>query len=289
MKVRKNKDGKIKFSEVSVFLRKFFDYFFLSLGAVIMIFPFVWMILCSFKTSAEVIQFPPKILPSHISFENYTKAFSMAPFARYFFNSVIVMILSVICTTFTSILGAFAFSRLNIPFKEFIFSALLSLMMVPFEMLIITNYSTIVKIGLYNTIPALVLPFVSSIFYVYILKNFFDTVSDSIYYSARIDGASNWMYLWRIMVPIAKPSVFTVILMNALSSWNSFMWPLYITSDFHSRTLPYGLQVFTTEAGSYPELLMAASTVIVIPMIILFLFARKYILNGVSTGGIKGA
>ena len=269
-------------------ISKIVSYFFLTIGALIMIFPFIWMILCSFKTSAEVIQFPPKFFPSHLSFANYAKAFSMAPFGRYFFNSIVVMIMSVATTTMTSILGAFAFSRLNLPFKEILFSILLSLMMIPFEMLIITNYSTIVKIGLYNTLPALVLPFISSIFYVYVLKNFFDTVSDSLYYSARIDGASNWMYLWRIMVPIAKPSIFTIILLNALSSWNSFMWPLYVTSDAKSRTLPYGLQVFTTEAASLNELLMAASTIVVLPMIILFILTRRYIVNGVSTGGLKG-
>lgn len=270
------------------FVKNIFVYFFLAAGSFIMIFPFIWMILGAFKTEREIIMFPPKIFPSHISFENFRKAFKMAPFGRYFFNSVIVMIFSVICTTFTSILGAFAFSRLKFKGKEIIFAFLLSLMMIPFEMLIITNYTTIVKLKLYNTIPALILPFVSSIFYAYILKIFFDTVSDSIYYSARIDGASNWKYLWRILVPLAKPSVFTIILLNALSSWNSFMWPLYITSDSRSRTLPYGLQVFTTEAGSFNELLMAASSVIVVPMIIIFIIARKYIVNGVSRGGLKG-
>lgn len=270
------------------FVKNIFVYFFLTAGSFIMIFPFIWMILGAFKTEREIIMFPPKIFPSHISFENFRKAFKMAPFGRYFFNSVIVMIFSVICTTFTSILGAFAFSRLKFKGKEIIFAFLLSLMMIPFEMLIITNYTTIVKLKLYNTIPALILPFVSSIFYAYILKIFFDTVSDSIYYSARIDGASNWKYLWRILVPLAKPSVFTIILLNALSSWNSFMWPLYITSDSRSRTLPYGLQVFTTEAGSFNELLMAASSVIVVPMIIIFIIARKYIVNGVSRGGLKG-
>lgn len=269
-------------------INNIFAYFFLIIGSVIMIFPFIWMILGAFKTDREMIMFPPKFFPSHISFENFKKAFKMAPFAKYFLNSIIVMILSVGCTTFTTILGAFAFSRLKFKGKEILFSFLLSLMMIPFEMLIITNYTTIVKLKLYNTIPALVLPFISSIFYVYILKNFFDTVSDSIYYSARIDGASNWKYLQRILVPLAKPSVFTIILLNALSSWNSFMWPLYITSDSRSRTLPYGLQVFTTEAGSFNELLMAASSVIVIPMIIIFIIARKYIVNGVSRGGLKG-
>lgn len=269
-------------------LKKIVIYILLTIGALIMVFPFIWMLLCSFKTHAEVIQNPPKFFPSHWGLENYKQAFSMAPFGKYFFNSIIVMILSVCCTTATTILGAFAFSKLKFPGKEIIFSFLLSLMMIPFEMLIITNYTTIVKLKLYNTIPALVLPFVSSIFYTYILRNFFDTISDSLYYSARIDGASNWMYLWRIMVPIAKPSLFTIILLNALSSWNSFMWPLYVTSDSRSRTLPYGLQVFTTEAGSLQELLMAASTIVVLPMILLFIFARKYIVSGVSRGGLKG-
>ena len=269
-------------------ISNFFVYFLLITGSFIMIFPFVWMILGAFKTDREMIMFPPKIFPSHISFDNFRKAFKMAPFGKYFFNSLIVMFLSVICTTFTTILGAFAFSRLKFKGKEILFAFLISLMMIPFEMLVITNYTTIVKLKLYNTLPALVLPFVSSIFYTYILKNFFDTVSDSIYYSARIDGASNWKYLWRILVPLAKPSLFTIILLNALSSWNSFMWPLYITSDSRSRTLPYGLQVFTNEAGSFNELLMAASSVIVLPMIVVFLIARKYIVNGVSRGGLKG-
>lgn len=280
----------MKISKFKIYqnISKFSLYFLLILGSLIMIFPFIWMILSSFKTTQEVITFPPKLFPSHLSLENYKKAFSMAPFGRYFFNSFIVMIGSVLCTTTTTILGSFAFSRLKFWGKEIIFSILISLMMIPFEMLIITNYSTIVKLNLFNKLPALILPFVSSIFYTYILKNFFDTVPDSLYYSAKIDGASNWKYLWRIMVPLAKPSIFTIILLNALSSWNSFIWPLYVTSDFHSRTLPYGLQVFTTEAGSFQELLMAASSVIVLPMIILFIFARKYIVNGVSKGGLKG-
>lgn len=269
-------------------INKIIVYLLLIAGSFIMIFPFVWMILSSFKTSAEIIAFPPKLFPSHFNFSNYKRAFQMAPFGKYFLNSVVVMFFSVVCTTFTTILGAFAFSRLNFKGKEVIFAILISLMMIPFEMLIITNYTTIVKLKLYNTLPALVLPFISSIFYTYILKSFFDTVPNSIYYSARIDGASNWFYLWRVMVPLAKPSLFTIVLLNALSSWNSFMWPLYITSDSRSRTLPYGLQAFTTEAGSLHELLMAASSVIVIPMIILFVFARKYIVNGVSRGGLKG-
>lgn len=272
----------------STIIKNSLIYLFLTIGAVIMVFPFIWMILCSFKTHVEIIQTPPKFFPANFSFDNYKKAFSMAPFGKYFINSLIVMVANTVLTAVTTILGAFAFSRLKFPGKEIVFSLLLSLMMIPFEMLIIKNYQTIVKMHLYNTLPGLIIPFISSIFYTYILKNFFDTVPDSLYYSARIDGASNWKYLWRIMVPMAKPSIFTILLLNALSSWNSFMWPLYITADSHSRTLPYGLQVFTTEAGSFPGYLMAASTVIVLPMILIFIFARKYIVSGVSRGGIKG-
>ena len=249
-------------------ISKFFLYFVLTLGAVIMLLPFFVMFSSAFKTTQEINRFPPQWLPSKVSMDNFVKAFSMAPFAKYFFNSVFVMVCSVSVTTFTTILAAFAFSRLRFPGRNLIFALLLSLMMIPFEMMIITNYSTI--------------------FYTYILKGFFDSVSDSLYWSARIDGSSNWRYLWKVMVPMARPSLMTIILLNSLASWNSFMWPMYVISSDQNRTLPWGLQVFTTEAGSHPELLMAASTVVVLPVIILFLFARKYIVRGVARGGLKG-
>lgn len=267
---------------------RFFMYLVLTVGAVIMVFPFFWMFSSAFKTTAEINRFPPQWLPSSLSLTNFVEAFRLAPFAKYFLNSVIVMVSSVALTSFTTILGAFAFSRLKFPGRDVLFAALLSMMMIPFEMLIITNYTTIVDMGLYDRLPALILPFTSSIFYTYILKNFFSSVSDSLYYSARIDGASNWRYLWRVLVPMARPSLVTIILLNALASWNSFMWPLYIIETTPNRTLPFGLQVFTTEAGSQPNLLMAASTVVVLPVIILFLFARKSIVRGVTRGGLKG-
>lgn len=269
-------------------ISRFFIYFFLTLGAIIMLLPFFVMFTSAFKTTQEINKFPPQWLPSSLSPANFQRAFDMAPFAKYFVNSVIVMVCSVGITTFTTILAAFAFSRLRFPGRTVIFSLLISLMMIPFEMLIITNYSTIVDLGLWDSLPALILPFTSSIFYTYILKGFFDSVSDSLYWSARIDGSSNWRYLWKVMVPMARPSLTTIILLNALASWNSFMWPMYVISSDNNRTLPWGLQVFTTEAGSNPELLMAASTVVVLPVIILFLFARKYIVRGVARGGLKG-
>lgn len=264
-------------------------YALLVLGAIIMIFPFYWMISSSFKTRIEVSQFPPQFVPNNpFNLDNYRVAFKQAPFATYFLNSVIVCFCSVAVVTFTTILAAFAFSRLNFPGREFLFSALLSMMMLPFEMLVITNYSTVIHLNLNDSLAALILPFISSIFYTYIMRNFFASIPDSLYWSARVDGCSNWRYLWKVMVPIGRPSLVTVILLNALASWNSFMWPLLVIKSTPRRTLPFGLYAFTTEAGAAQELIMAASTVVVLPMIVLFLFARKQILRGVARGGLKG-
>lgn len=264
-------------------------YLLLTAGLVIMVFPFYWMISSAFKTPGEINLFPPTIAPKNwLNFDNFYIAFEKAPFARYFLNSIIVMAGSVSVTALTTILAAFAFSRLEFPGREVIFSLLLSMMMVPFEMLVITNYQTIVKVGLNDSLWALVLPFISSIFYTYILRNFFQSIPNGLYWSARVDGCSNWKYLWKVMVPIARPSLVTIILLNALASWNSFMWPLLVIKSDLNRTLPFGLYTFTTEVGANNELLMAASSVVVLPMILLFLFARKQIVRGVARGGIKG-
>ncbi len=268
---------------------KILTYVVLTLGALLMIFPFYWMIATSFKTAAEYSSYPPTWFPSNwLNFSNFVEAFKAAPFAKYFLNSVVVTVISVSINSFTTICASFAFSRLRFKGREFLFGCLLSFMMVPFEMLVITNYQTVSKLKIINTLAVLIVPFTTSIFYTYILKGFFDTISDSLYYSARIDGASNWKYLWRVMVPIAKPSLVTIILLNTIASWNSYLWTsLTITSDVN-RTIPLGLTVFMTDAGSNQQLQLAAATVTVLPMIILFIFARKYIVNGVARGGIKG-
>ena len=170
----------------------------LAAGALIMVFPFFWMLISALKTAAEVNTTPPTFWPAQPVLENFTYAFEKAPFARYFLNSTIVTLSCVICTQFTTILAAFAFSRLKFPGRDVLFALLISMMMIPFEMLIITNYSTIVSWGLIDKFPALVIPFTSSIFYTYILRNFFLSVPDSLYYSARVDGASDWRFLWRV-------------------------------------------------------------------------------------------
>ncbi len=271
------------------FIKKFMIYFFLSIGGFIMFFPFYWMITSVLKTTAEYNSWPPVWIPSNfLNFSNFVEAFKAAPFARFFMNSVIVTVTQVTINSFTTILAAFAFSRLKFRGREVIFGLLLSFMMVPFEMMVITNFRTVTAWGLIDKLPVLVIPFTTSIFYTYILKNFFQTIPDSLYYSAKIDGASNWTYLWKVMVPIAKPSLVTILLLNTIASWNSFIWTQLTINSVENRTIPMGVFVFMTDAGSNPQLQLAAATVTVLPMVILFLFCRKYIVNGVSRGGIKG-
>ncbi len=263
-------------------------YTILIVGALIMFFPFFWMFVSSIKTAVEVNTTPPTIWPAQPTFENYVFAFKAAPFAKYFLNSVIVTVVCVGSTMFSTILAAFAFSRIKFPGRDLLFSILLAMMMIPFEMLMITNYSTIVSLKLIDTLTALIIPFTTSIFYTYILRNFFLSIPDSLYWSARTDGASNWTYLWRVMVPIAKPSLVTIGLLNAIMCWNSFLWAALVINSPENRTLPFGLFTFTTESGIGYERLMAAATIVIVPMIILFLFAKKSIISGVSKGGIKG-
>ena len=274
---------------VCVVLAKRVSTLLLALGAIVMVFPFYWMIASSFKTASEMNTFPPSMAPANwLNYDNYATAWEKAPFATYFFNSAFVCICSVVVVMITSILAAFAFSRLEFPGRDLLFTLLLSMMMVPFELLVITNFQTVTRLGMRDTLAGLVIPFTSSIFYTYILRNFFASVPDSLYYSSRVDGATNWQYLWKVMVPIARPSLVTILLLNAMASWNSFMWPKLVISRDEVRTLPWALITFTTEVGSNNELIMAGATMVVLPMLILFLFARKQIVSGVARGGLKG-
>jgi multiple sugar transport system permease protein len=270
------------------FVKYIILYVILGIGAVFMIFPFFWMITGGFKTAQEIAAFPPLLFPTHFNLDNFKFALETAPFAKYFVNSVVVTVSSVSLSTLTTILAAFAFSRLEFKGRDALFTLLLALMMVPFEMIVITNYRTIINMGLLNTRLALIIPFTSSIFYTYILRNFFVSIPESLYRSAKIDGCSNWQYLWKVMVPMARPSLVTIILLNSIAAWNSFFWPMLVTNTTAARTLPFGLYAFMTESGARNEYMMAAATIVVLPMMILFLFARKYIVTGVSKGGLKG-
>lgn len=270
-------------------VRKSVAYACLIAGSIVMLFPFYWMVVSSFKTAASVNTTPPTWGPSSLALTNFRYVFDAAPFHRYFLNSVLVAIACVALSTFVTILAAFAFSRLRFPFRDQVFALCVATMMVPFELIVVTNYSTIADLHLLNRLTALVLPFTSSVFSTYVLRNFFLSIPDAMYYSARVDGASNWQYLWKVMVPIARPAIVTIALLNAIASWNAFLWPLLVVSTRDKRTLPIGLFSFITDGGVRYERLMAAGTVVILPMVVLFLVARKSIVNGVARGGLKGS
>lgn len=267
---------------------KVIAYIFLSAGAVMMVLPFYWMIITAFKTPEQVTQMPPVWWPPSPMLDNFRYVLESGEFARYIFNSMFVTVVSVSLTVVVTILTAFAFSRLKFPGRDLIFSLFLGFMMVPFELLAITNYTTIVKLHQIDTYQALIVPYIANILYIFILRNFFLEIPDSLYYAARVDGSSNGKYLWRVMVPIAKPAIITIVLLNSIDSWNSFLWPMLVTNESRMRTVTVGLTSFVQAAGIRYERLMAAAFIVVIPMVVLFFFARKYIVTAVAQGGIKG-
>lgn len=260
----------------------------LTIGAFSMILPFFWMVSTSIKTTGETLAIPPVWLPENWQWSNYETALTMAPFDQYFINSVIITLSSTIGEVITSILAAFAFSKLQFFGKSILFTILISTMMVPFELLMIPTYLTLSKMGMINSYWAMIIPFLASVFSVFLLKQNFEAVPKQLYYAAKVDGASDWRFLWQILVPMSKSSIVTVVILKMIGSWNSFMWPLMVTNETHLRPLPVGLQAFTTEAGTYFELLMAAATIVVLPMIIIYLFLQKYIIKGISNTGVKG-
>ncbi|EFR30477.1 carbohydrate ABC transporter permease [Eremococcus coleocola] len=263
-------------------------YTFLILGGFLMILPFYWMVATSLKSGGEAIQVPPTWLPSQWLWSNYQRALEAAPFFRYFLNSVLVTVLSTVGELFTSILAAYAFSKLKFWGKDILFLILLATMMVPGELMTIPNFVTLARLDMINTYWALIIPWLASVFTVFTLKQSFESVPDALYYAAKTDGCSDWRFLWEILVPLSKSSVVAVMILKVIGSWNSFMWPLIVTNDKNLRTLPVGLQAFTTEAGTQFELLMAASTLVVVPMVIVYLLLQKYIIQGISRSGIKG-
>lgn len=263
-------------------------YFLISLGAILMLLPFIWMISTSLKSSNEVMSMPPVWIPSELQWENYIQASEVAPFGRYFINSVIVTLLSTLGELITTILAAYAFSRIQFYGKSIVFSVLLGTMMVPSEVLLIPNFVTLSNLGWIDTYQALIIPWIASIFSIFLLRQYFLSVPTELSYAAKVDGCSDFKFLWYVMVPLAKPALITIALLKVINSWNAFLWPLIVTNSQELRTLPVGLSAFTTEAGIKYELLMAASSMVILPMIILFFIMQKYIISGVARAGIKG-
>ncbi len=256
-------------------------------GAAIMLLPFFWMLTTSFKTELETLRIPPVWIPSKWQWINYVKAWNAAPFGRYFFNSFFIAITTTIGEVFTTILAAYAFAKMRFFGKNVLFAALLGTLMIPGEMLLLPNYVTIARLGWLDHYEALIIPWLVSVFGIFLLRQFFRSIPDELQDAARIDGCSRFRFLFTIVVPLSRPAIFTVALFKFLGSWNAFLWVLIMTNRPEMRTVPVGLQVFSSEIGTAYELLMAASVLAILPTLILFFFTQKQFIQGIARTGIK--
>lgn len=272
-------------------LLKTIIYIFLGVWAIIVLFPFYWMILTSLKSYGTYNgEYIPKFFVSNPTLENYTQAFTAVPFARYFLNTLIFTVVTTALMLIVVVLAAYAFARLDFKGKNFTFTAFLSLMMIPNELVIITNFVTITNLGLRNTFTGLILPSVTSVFYIYLLKENFQQIPDSLYKAAKVDGTSDLKYLFKVMIPICKPTIVTVIILKVIECWNAYVWPRLITDNEMYFLVSNGIQTIR-ESGFGREnvpAMMAAVVLISIPLIVLFLIFHKKIMEGVSRGGTKG-
>ncbi len=265
-------------------------YILLTIGAIVMLFPFYWMISGSIKTLQEIQSTKIVWWPKHPQWINFKTVLTMEsnPFGIYFKNSTIVSVMNTVCTLFTTILAAFAFSKFEFKGRDKFFSLLLGTMMVPSQMYLITNFITITKMHLIDTLWAQIIPYTASIFYIYLLRQFFNQIPNQLYLAAKVDGCSDWKYLWTVMVPNAKSSLVTIGLFNFIASWNAYLWPMLVSNSVKKRVLSTGLKYFAGDAGSDYHLMMAGATIVVVPLIIIYLIFQKYIIQGIARGGLKG-
>jgi len=272
-------------------LSKVLIYAFLVIWALIVLFPFYWMVLTSFKdTAAFMDEKVPTLFTTEPTLDNYRKAFTEVPLGQYFLNTMIFTV----CTTGLMMLvivpAAFAFARLEFKGKNLVFALFLSLMMIPTELVIITNFVTIVKWNMRNSFLGLILPSVTSVFYIYLLKENFEAIPDSLYNAARVDGTSDLKYLLKVMVPISQPTIITIVILKVIECWNSYVWPRLITDDPNFFLVSNGIQNIRESGYGREDIpaMMAAVVVVSVPLIILFLAFRDKIMAGVSRGGTKG-
>ena len=266
-------------------------YIMLVFWAVMVLFPFYWMVLTSLKGyGAYNAEHIPKFFTLSPTLENYAQAFSAVPLARYFINTIIFTVVTTALMLVIVIPAAFAFARLEFRGKNLVFTLLLSLMMIPNELVVITNFATITNLGLRNTFTGLILPSVMSVFYIYLLKENFAQVPDELYYAAKVDGTSDIRYLTRVMLPICKPTVVTITILKIIECWNSYVWPRLITDDKNYFPVSNGIQEIRENGFGRENIpaMMAAVVVISVPLIVLFLIFRKKIMAGVARGGTKG-
>ena len=266
-------------------------YFLLSLWAIIVLFPFYWMVLTSVKSygsyNSEKI---PSFFTLSPTLQNYVDAFTTVSLGKYLLNTLIFTVITTAIMLVVITLAAFAFARLEFKGRDAVFTLFLSLMMIPNELVVITNFATITNLGLRNTFPGLILPSVTSVFYIYLLRENFAQVPDELYYAAKVDGTSDLRYLRKVMIPICRPTLITIVILKVIECWNSYVWPRLITDDPNYFLVSNGIQEIRENGFGRENIpaMMAAVVVISFPLIILFLIFRKKIMAGVARGGTKG-
>ncbi len=272
------------------FIVKFFVYAFLIITALTVLFPFYWMIISSLKSLEEYRLSVPTFWPHKVLLSNYVEAFTAANLGRLFMNTLYVGVVSTILSLIITVLTAFAFARLEFKGKETLFALLLATMMIPGELFTITNYSTVTQLGWIGSFKVLIIPFLVSVFYIYLLRQNFLQIPNELYLAAKVDGTSDLKYLWKVMVPLSMPTLISITILKMMGSWNSYIWPRLVANDEAHRMITNGLRnAFRDTAGdiNYP-VQMAAVAIVSAPLFLVFIFLRKYIMSGVSRSGIKG-
>ena len=269
---------------------KVVTYAFLILMALVVLFPFYWMIISSLKTLEEYRLSVPTFWPQTIMLSNYAEAFTTANLGSLFQNTLFVGVVSTILSLVITVLCAFAFARLEFKGRDALFGLLLATMMIPGELFTITNYVTVAQLGWMNTFTVLIVPFLVSVFYIYLLKQNFLQIPNELYLAAKVDGTSDLKYLWKVMIPLALPTLISITILKMMGAWNSYIWPRLVANDEAHRMITNGLRnAFTDTTGdvNYP-VQMAAVAIVSAPLFMVFIFLRKYIMAGVSRSGIKG-
>jgi len=268
-------------------LRKLPIHLILIAGSLLMLLPFYWMVTTSLKTPLEALRFPPTWIPVALKFSNYLEVFRQIPLWRYLGNTVLITLLSLLGILITGIPAAYAFARFKFPGREIIFMGLLALMMIPLPVYLVPSYMILFKLGWIDTYAAMIVPWTVNIFSIFLLRQHIKQLPQDLFDAARIDGASSLWTMIRIVIPLCRAPLATIIIFNVISSWNSFFWPLIVTNSDHIRPLQVGLAYFSREQSTNYTLLMAATTLSIIPLIILFFIAQKQIIQSQARAGLK--
>ena len=292
IKIMREKDmRKVSFEQKLVkILVQILLYAFLIVMALIIIFPFYWMLISSVKSLAEYKLPVPTLFPKQVLFSNYVEAFNQANLGRLFLNTLYVGLVSTILSLVITVLSAFAFARLEFKGKNALFAALLATMMIPGELFTITNYATVNAFGWIDSFTVLIVPFLVSVFYIYLLRQNFLQIPNELYLAAKVDGTGDLKYLWKVMIPLSLPTLISITILKMMGAWNSYIWPRLVANDEQYRLITNGLRnAFTESTGDVNiPVQMAAVAIVSLPLFLVFIFLRKYIMKGVSRSGIKG-